>query len=156
MPEPSSCGEWLRRLRTVQIMAPKLVRRFLLELTRRGDELTHEISLNTVIRYWRRYPILPFESFGKCVRNFQISEAPANYTAVSIMPAMTALRFDAVLSVKIIHRIEPGAETTKRHNDVYEVGKISLDSLCVLSAFVAGHVYFFVFWSFVSSRCMPK
>jgi hypothetical protein len=36
------------------------------------------------------------------------------------------------------------------------VGKISLDSLCVLSAFVAGHVYFFVFWSFVSSRCMPK
>ena len=43
-------------------MAPKLGRRFLLELTRRGDELTHEISLNTVIRYWRRrYPILPFE-----------------------------------------------------------------------------------------------
>ncbi len=72
------------------------------------------------------------------------------------MSAMTALWLDAVLSVKIIHRIEPDAETTKRHNDVYEMREISFDGFGVLSAFVAGHVYFFVFWSFVSSRCMPK
>jgi hypothetical protein len=56
------------------------------------------------------------------------------------MPAMTALRLDAVLSVKIIHRIEPGAETTKRHNDVCEMWEISFDGLCVLSAFVATRI----------------
>ena len=121
-------------------MAPKLVRRFLLELTRRGDELTHEISLNTVIRYWRSYPILPFESFGKCVRNFQISEAPANNTAIGIVPAMAALRFDAVLGVKVVHGVLLRAEPTRRHNNVYEVREVSFDSLRAGSAFVAGHL----------------
>ena len=68
-----------------------------------------------------------------------ISKAPAYNTAVSIVLAMTALRFDAVLSVKIIHRIEPDAEPTQRHHNVYKVREVSLDSLSVLSAFVACH-----------------
>ena len=57
------------------------------------------------------------------------------------MPAMTALRFDAVLSVKIIHRIEPGAETTNRHIHVYEMREVSLDSFCALTALITAHVF---------------
>ena len=83
---------------TVQIVVPKLGRSFLLQLTRRADELTHERSLNSVILYRQRYPILPFESFCKRVRNFQIGEAPTNNTAIGVMPGMTAPWFGTVLS----------------------------------------------------------
>ena len=50
---------------------------------------------------------------------------------------MTALRFDAVLGVKLVHRIQLRAEPAKRHNNIYEVREISFDSLRVLSPFVA-------------------
>ena len=57
------------------------------------------------------------------------------------MPAMTAPGFDAVLSVKVVHGVQLRAEPTQWHYNVYEVREVSLDSLRVLSAFVAGHVF---------------
>ncbi|MGB8043048.1 MAG: hypothetical protein WCF66_08820 [Pseudolabrys sp.] len=56
------------------------------------------------------------------------------------MPTMTALWFDAVLSVKVVHCIWLRAKPTQRHNNVYEMREISLDDFRTLSAFVAGHL----------------
>ncbi|MFZ1951102.1 MAG: hypothetical protein WCF66_09665 [Pseudolabrys sp.] len=42
----------------------------------------------------------------------RISKAPADNAAVRVMAPLAALRFDAVLSVKIIHGVQPEAETT--------------------------------------------
>ena len=44
--------------------------------------------------------------------------------------AVAALRFDAVLSMKLIHRVESSAQSTPRDNDVYVVGKFLLGPRC--------------------------
>jgi hypothetical protein len=43
--------------------------------------------------------------FCKRGSNYWVSKAPANNAAVGIMPAVTALWFDAVMSVNFVHRV---------------------------------------------------
>jgi len=52
---------------------------------------------------------------------------------------MSALRLDAVLAVKLVHRVEPGAETTGRDDDVDVVRKFLLDPRCSELTFITGH-----------------
>ena len=41
---------------------------------------------------------------------------------------MTALRLDAVASVKVVHRIYFAAEAPRRHSNVYEVREVLLEA----------------------------
>ena len=51
------------------------------------------------------------------------------------MPAMTALRFDAVTGVKFVHRVQPVAEAAEWYDHIHMVREVFLDSLRALSAF---------------------
>jgi hypothetical protein len=46
------------------------------------------------------------------------------------MRAVSALWLDAVLSVKIVHRIEPRTQATRRDDDVNVVRKFLFDPRC--------------------------
>jgi len=50
--------------------------------------------------------------------DFRISKTPADNSAIGTVRAVAALRLDAVLSVKGVHRIEPSTEAARRHKDV--------------------------------------
>ena len=55
------------------------------------------------------------------------------------MRAMAALWLDTVLSVKVVHRIEPRTEPTGWDNDVDVVWEHALGLTCFELAFIAGH-----------------
>ena len=69
-----------------------------------------------------------------------ISKAPANDAAAGIVLALAAHRFDAVPGMKLVHGVQPFAETTEGYDHVHAVREVFLDGLGALSAFVAGHV----------------
>jgi len=54
-----------------------------------------------------RYPKLTC----KCYAQARIGKAPPNYRAIGGMRAVAALWLDAVLSEKLVHRIEPCPQT---------------------------------------------